>query len=63
MPAEISYDRMIDGLRTQYGQALHVMLLVEGGDPFAVLEQAIRPGTPKRLVHLPLPASQQGRLP
>ena len=54
--ADISYARMIDCLRTQYGPALHVMLLVEGGDPFAVLEQAIRPGTPKRLAHLPLPA-------
>lgn len=61
--AEISYARMIDGLRTQYGPALHVMLLVEGGDPFAVLEQAIRPGTPKRLAHLPLPGSRQGRSP
>jgi phage replication initiation protein len=53
--AEIGYARMIECLRTQYGPALHVMLLVEGGDPSAVLEQAIRPGTPKRLAHLPLP--------
>lgn len=53
--AEIGYARMVDCLRTQYGPALHVMLMVEGGDPFAVLEQAIRPGTPKRLANLPLP--------
>jgi phage replication initiation protein len=53
--AEIGYARMIDCLRTQYGPALNVMLQVEGGDPFAVLEQAMRPGTPKRLVNLPLP--------
>jgi phage replication initiation protein len=53
--AEIGYARMVDCLRTQYGPALHVMLMVEGGDPFAVLEQAIRPGTPKRLTNLPLP--------
>lgn len=57
--AEIGYARMIDCLRTQYGPALHVMLLVEGGDPFAVLEQAIRPGTPKRLAHLPLPGGNR----
>jgi phage replication initiation protein len=59
---EISYARMIDCLRTQYGPALNVMLRVEGGDPFAVLEQAMRSGTPKRLLHLPLPegASRQG---
>ena len=55
--AEISYARMIGSLRTQYGPALNVMLRVEGGDPFAVLEQAMRPGTPKRLVHLPLPGA------
>lgn len=55
--AEIGYARMIDCLRTQYGPALNVMLRVEGGDPFAVLEQAMRPGTPKRLVHLPLPGA------
>jgi phage replication initiation protein len=53
--AEIGYARMVDCLRTQYGPALHTMLLVEGGDPFAVLEQAIRPGTPKRLANLSLP--------
>ncbi len=45
---------MVECLRSQYGPALNVMLGVEGGDPFAVLEQAMRPGTPKRLEHLPL---------
>jgi phage replication initiation protein len=54
--AEISYTRMVQCLRSQYGPALNVMLGVEGGDPFAVLEQAMRPGTPKRLEHLPLGA-------
>lgn len=53
--AEIGYSRMVECLRSQYGPALNVMLRVEGGDPFAVLEQAMRPGTPKRLEHLPLP--------
>ena len=53
--AESGYARMIDCLRTQYGPALNVMLRVEGGDPFAVLDQAMRPGIPKRLVHLPVP--------
>jgi len=59
--AEISYARMIGCLRAQYGPALNVMLRVEGGDPFAVLEQAVRPGTPKRLANLPLPAAATGR--
>jgi hypothetical protein len=45
---------MVECLRTQYGPALNAMLRVEGGDPFAVLEQAMRPGIPKRLVNLPL---------
>jgi phage replication initiation protein len=53
--AEIGYARMVECLRTQYGPALNAMLRVEGGDPFAVLEQAMRPGIPKRLVNLPLP--------
>ena len=56
--AEISYARMVECLRTQYGPALNAMLRVEGGDPFAVLEQAMRPGIPKRLANLPLPYSQ-----
>lgn len=55
--AEISYVRMVDCLRTQYGPALSAMLRVEGGDPFAVLEQAMRPGVPKRLANLPLPGN------
>lgn len=54
--AEIGYARMVECLRTQYGPALNAMMRVEGGDPFAVLEQAMRPGTPKRLANLPLPA-------
>lgn len=60
--AEIGYARMVECLRTQYGPALNAMLRVEGGDPFAVLEQAMRPGTPKRLLNLPLPgaADRQG---
>lgn len=53
---EIGYARMIECLRTQYGPALNAMLRVEGGDPFAVLAQASRPGTPKRLANLPLPS-------
>lgn len=53
--AEIGYARMVECLRTQYGPALNAMLRVEGGDPFAVLEQAVRPGVPKRLANLPLP--------
>lgn len=52
--AEISYARMVDGLRRQYGPALNVMLRVEGGDPFAVLYQVMRSGLPKRLAHLPV---------
>lgn len=51
---EIIYAHMVQCLRSQYGPALNVMLRVEGGDPFAVLEQAMRPGTPKRLANLPL---------
>lgn len=57
--AEISYARMVDCLRTQYGPALNVMLRAEGGDPFAVLFQTMRPGVPKRLSHLPLPGMPQ----
>ena len=53
---EIIYAHMVQCLRTQYGPALNAMLRVEGGDPFAVLEQAMRPGIPKRLAHLPLPS-------
>jgi phage replication initiation protein len=56
--AEIGYRRMVECLRTQYGPALNLMLRVEGGDPFAVLEQAMRPGTPKRLANLPLPGDR-----
>lgn len=56
--AEIGYARMVQCLRTQYGPALNTMLRVERGDPFAVLEQAMRPGTPKRLANLPLPGSE-----
>lgn len=56
--SEISYARMVDCVRTQYGPALNVMLRVESGDPFAVLEQAMRPGTPKRLTNLPLPRGE-----
>jgi phage replication initiation protein len=52
---EIVYAQMVERLRNQYGPALNVMLQVEGGDPFAVLGQAMRPGTPKRLANLPLP--------
>lgn len=59
--AEIGYARMVACLRSQYGPALNVMLGVEGGDPFAVLEQAMRPGTPKRLEHLPLGALKGSR--
>lgn len=55
---EIGYARMVQCLRSQYGPALNAMLRVEGGDPFAVLEQAMRPGTPKRLANLPLPADR-----
>ncbi len=58
---EIGYARMVDCLRTQYGPALNVMLRVESGDPFAVLEQAMRPGTPKRLANLPLPRGESRR--
>ena len=58
--AEISYAHMVHCLRTQYGPTLDVMLRVEGGDPFAVLEQAVRPGTPRRLVNLPLPPTARG---
>jgi phage replication initiation protein len=56
--AEIGYARMVECLRTQYGPALNAMLRVEGGDPFAVLEQAMRPGIPRRLAHLPLPGAE-----
>jgi len=56
--AEIGYAHMVKCLRTQYGPALSVMLRVEGGDPFAVIEQAMRPGIPKRLEKLPLPGVQ-----
>lgn len=56
--AEIGYAHMVECLRTQYGPALNVMLKVEDGDPFAVLEQAMRPGTPKRLTNLPLPRGE-----
>lgn len=56
--AEIGYARMVECLRTQYGPALNAMMRVEGGDPFAVLEQAMRPGIPKRLAHLPLPGAK-----
>lgn len=59
--AEIGYARMVECLRTQYGPALNAMLRVEGGDPFAVLEQAMRPGTPKRLQNLPLPTAGNRR--
>ena len=58
---EIGYARMVDCLRTQYGPALNVMLRVESGDPFAVLEQAMRPGTPKRLANLPLPRGESSQ--
>lgn len=63
--AEIGYARMVECLRTQYGPALNAMLRVECGDPFAVLEQAMRPGIPKRLAHLPLPGvdSPEGHAP
>lgn len=57
--AEIGYARMVECLRTQYGPALNVMLRAEGGDPFAVLFQTMRPGVPKRLSHLPLPGMPQ----
>jgi len=52
---EIGYARMVECLRSQYGPALNAMLQVAAGDPFAVLEQAMRPGMPKRLANLPLP--------
>ncbi len=58
---EIGYAQMVNCLRTQYGTALNVMLRVESGDPFAVLEQAMRPGTPKRLANLPLPRGESGQ--
>ena len=57
--AQISYARLVECVRTQYGPALNVMLKVEGGDPFAVLEHAMRPGTPKRLAYLPLPRGER----
>jgi phage replication initiation protein len=56
--AEIGYAHMVECLRTQYGPALNVMMAVESGDPFAVLEQAMRPGTPKRLANLPMPRGE-----
>ncbi len=59
--AQISYARLVECVRTQYGPALNVMLKVEGGDPFAVLEHAVRPGTPKRLAYLPLPRGERAR--
>lgn len=63
--AEIGYERMVECLRVQYGSALNIMLKIESGDPFAVLEQTTRPGTPKRLVHLPLSGieSRRGKAP
>ncbi len=63
--AEISYERMVDCLRTQYGPTLNVMLQVESGDVFEVFEQVVRPGTPKRLAYLPLPRgeSREGNTP
>lgn len=56
--SDISYERMVDCLRTQYGTTLHVMMRVEGGDIFRVFEQVERPGTPKRLQNLPLPRGE-----
>ncbi|NGY05353.1 replication initiation factor domain-containing protein [Solimonas terrae] len=55
---EVSYEHLVRCLRTQYGPALTVMAKVEGGDAFAVLEQVMRPGTPRRLTNLPLPRGE-----
>jgi phage replication initiation protein len=46
----ITYERMVELVRTQYGQALNVMAQVEQGDAGAVLSKIVRPGRPRRLV-------------
>jgi DNA relaxase NicK len=47
--AEISYEVMVNNLRTQGGKALSVMAQVHQGDAAAVLVQVIRQGVPKRM--------------
>lgn len=47
--AQISYDAMVNTLRTQGGKALGVMCRVHEGDAAAVLVQVVREGEPKRL--------------
>ena len=52
--AEIGYDAMTFYARQGYGQLIDVMMEVEQGDAFAVIEKLRRPGMPKRLA-VPLP--------
>ncbi len=58
---EITYERLVDCLRAQYGKTLHVMMRVEHGDIFEVFKQVERPGTPKRLENLPLPRGESSQ--
>lgn len=58
---EITYARLVDCLRAQYGQTLHVMMRVELGDIFEVFKQVERPGVPKRLENLPLPRGESSQ--
>lgn len=46
---QITYDVMVDNLRTQGGKALGVMCQVHQGDAAAVLARVVREGLPKRL--------------
>lgn len=58
MSSTVNYEHLIRCVRMQYGTALTVMVKVEGGDAFAVLNQVMRPGMPRRLANLPLPRGE-----
>jgi len=46
---KLSYEQMVEWLRTAAGRALNVMLDVNHGDAAAVITRLVRPGVPKRL--------------
>jgi phage replication initiation protein len=58
---DVTYEHLVSSLRMQYGAALTVMVKVEGGDAFAVLDRVMRPGTPRRLAYLPLPRGESSQ--
>lgn len=62
--SEMSYEGMVEWVKTSAGRALGTMLDVHHGDAAQVLDQVVRSGTPRRLVglseYLPKPADVPG---